>query len=90
MAQKKQNKRSNPVQTIQIHSFPEGKRFWRSKVHISGYGLVEGEVKEEDFKAFIDSLTKGVEINIDRWCITASEQTAKDNLAKEKKRLAKA
>ena len=90
MAQKKRNNNSKPVQTIQIHSFPEGKRFWRSKVHINGFGLVEGEVKEEAFKAFTDSLPRGVEIDLDRWCITAAEQKVKENIQKEKKRLAKA
>lgn len=93
MAQKKSNNRKRTVhapQTIQIHSFPEGKRFWRSKVHIEGYGLVEGEVTEEAFKAFTNKLTSGVEIDLDRWCITAAEQKIKENIQKEKKRLAKA
>ena len=95
MANKKRNNNNKPVQEVKIiqpvqNDKPDGKRFWRTKVHINGYGAVQGEVTEDDFKAFSESIPKGVEIDFNRWCITESEQKAKENIQKEKKRLAKA
>ena len=68
----------------------EGKRFWRSSIYINTVGTVSGEVKESDLKEFLASIPKGVNIDLNKWCITENEQKAKENLAKEKSRLAKA
>jgi hypothetical protein len=83
MAKRATNKKA-PTPTL------EGKRFWRSKVYINTVGVVSGEVKESDLKEFLASIPKGVEIDLNKWCITENEQKAKENLAKEKTRLAKA
>tara|TARA_R110000737_G_scaffold193681_1_gene214946 strand:+ start:85 stop:345 length:261 start_codon:yes stop_codon:yes gene_type:complete len=68
----------------------EGKRFWRSKIFIDGIGEVEGEVKEADFDMFLSKIPNGLDIDLDKWCITEKEQTEKDIRYKERQRLAKA
>lgn len=85
-----QNRTKGATKVSPVKKVLEGKRFWRSKIFIDGVGLVEGEVKESDFDMFISKIPSSVDVDLDKWCITESEQEAKDIRYKERQRLAKA